>query len=332
MFGESTQPVLILIGILAAALTIWIMTSTWTRTVGRTWLGRIWHRKAEAPDSLEDVIAGAGYSYDPAQDVFYSNRDAWQRNMGYARLYDEAASTMGMIIDCEPIRFRYRGDRWLIEFWKGQYGMTSGGEIGVYKAVGASDEEEEGIAGGILKEAISYLYYDCAGDEDLLHMAFYLQKNGSYLMHREDDHWWLTGFKLGEFSEPWELSMYAYVTLKDQEMTEAFLSGLLHAGYQREEITVSDRTVSFHFDKPKTRQPITRQAETDRFVQRNNRKFCELYRNLTDQYQEINKKLEAVRDQAPELFAVLLMMGRSTGLVKLHKQVRDLGKADGTKG
>ena len=41
---------------------------------------------------------------------------------------------MGMIIDCEPVRFYYGGKKWLIELWKGQYGMTTGCEIGVYTA------------------------------------------------------------------------------------------------------------------------------------------------------------------------------------------------------
>lgn len=54
-------------------------------------------------DDIYKAIEAAGYSYDPKQDIFYSNMDAWQRNMGYCRLYDEAAAPMGMIIDCEPI-------------------------------------------------------------------------------------------------------------------------------------------------------------------------------------------------------------------------------------
>ena len=39
-----------------------------------------------------------------------------------------------MIIDCEPICFMYGGKNWMIELWKGQYGLETGGEIGVYNA------------------------------------------------------------------------------------------------------------------------------------------------------------------------------------------------------
>lgn len=90
-------------------------------------------------DRLEELnrdLKPFGFAYDPSQDLFYSLMDCWQRNFGYCRLYDEATATFSMIIDCEPIYFRYGGKKWLIEFWKGQYGMTTGGEIGIYYTTG----------------------------------------------------------------------------------------------------------------------------------------------------------------------------------------------------
>ena len=77
-------------------------------------------RNGTGDDELDEAINAAGYSYDSKEDIFYSNIDAWQKNMGYCQLYDEAAAPLGMIIDCEPIHFIYNGKRWLIEFWKGQ--------------------------------------------------------------------------------------------------------------------------------------------------------------------------------------------------------------------
>ena len=50
----------------------------------------------------------------------------------YAYGYDAAALAMNAIIDCEPIFFDYAGKTWLIELWKGQYGLETGCEIGVY--------------------------------------------------------------------------------------------------------------------------------------------------------------------------------------------------------
>lgn len=39
-----------------------------------------------------------------------------------------------MVFDALPIYFDYAGETWLIEFWKGQYGINTGGEVGVYHA------------------------------------------------------------------------------------------------------------------------------------------------------------------------------------------------------
>ena len=57
-------------------------------------------------ESLNQFLEPYGYSYNPGDDLFYSNIDAWQRQMGYSRLYDESAAPMSMIIDCEPIYFK----------------------------------------------------------------------------------------------------------------------------------------------------------------------------------------------------------------------------------
>lgn len=179
--------------------------------------------KIEDYHSLNQVLEEAGYFYDTSQDIFYSNLNAWQRDMGYCRLYDEAAALLSMIIDCEPIYFNYNNKHWLIEFWKGQYGMTTGCEIGVYSTDGP-----------VLNTGIyNNTFYDCASDEELLDMSFTLRKNGKTLLERRGRHWWLTGFKLGEFSEPWELVAYINITLKDKEMRNEFIKGLIKAGYSK---------------------------------------------------------------------------------------------------
>ena len=40
-----------------------------------------------------------------------------------------------MIIDAYPVYFDYQDKTWMIEFWRGQYGINTGAEIGVYHAV-----------------------------------------------------------------------------------------------------------------------------------------------------------------------------------------------------
>lgn len=256
-------------------------------------------------DELDKAVALAGYAYDPEQDIFFSIMNPWQRDIGYCRLYDEMATPMGMIIDCEPIFFSYQGKTWMIGLWKGQYDLVAGGEIGVYTR--AMDFNLWGVFNGA--------YYDCAGNADLLPMSFTLKKNGQVLFAREDKHWWLTGFKLGEFTEPSELSMDISITLPNEEMRAAFLSGLWDAGYSLAELTPDGLSVSFTFAAPHTAQPLTRTILTDRIVQRKNKLLCELYQNVAGTSSTTQDKIKALEQQYPDMYEKILRMGKAKPLL-----------------
>lgn len=263
--------------------------------------------------SLDDIISEAGYSYDPRQDIFYSNMNAWQRDMGYCRLYDEAAGSLSMIFDSEPITFDYDGREWLIEFWKGQYGMTSGAEIGVYSREKAENNPTEFLTGP---------FYDCAADDDRLLMSFYLIKNGDVLIDRMERHWWLTGFKLGTFSEPEELTMIIEITLKNTEMQNAFIQGLLKAGYDRNEIFLNGNTIGLQFDTPKTAQPYTRIKSIEELTQKKNKLLCEKYMELTKDYKTFPEKVNALKEKEPELYLALINLGKTKELFNMVNKLR----------
>lgn len=142
-------------------------------------------------EKFDETIEISGYAYDEAQDIFYSTLYPWQRKFGYCRLYDEAATSLGMIMDCEPIYFEYDGKRWLIEFWKGQYDLPTGCELGIYSTDGP-DLNIPGFYNGT--------FYNAVGSEDFLDMSVKLYRKGKLLFTREGRHWWITGFKLGKFS------------------------------------------------------------------------------------------------------------------------------------
>ncbi|MBN1962231.1 MAG: DUF4474 domain-containing protein [Deltaproteobacteria bacterium] len=90
----------------------------------------------------------AGFCYSPEQDIIYSRMDAWQRKFGYAYSYDIAAPiTISAIIDCEPFFFHYNNKHWMIELWKGQYGLETGAEIGIYNS-----DEKQGLRDAVLGE------------------------------------------------------------------------------------------------------------------------------------------------------------------------------------
>ena len=264
-------------------------------------------------ESLYKLIDTAGYAYDPYQDLFYSKMDPWQRKRGYCRLYDEAAAPLEMIVDCEPVNFSYDGKRWLIELWKGQYCMSTGAEIGVYN----TDEPDLDIM-----EVFTGPFYNSASNEDRLHMSYSLIKNGEVLFERNELHWWLTGFKLGEFSEPSELTMYINITLKDFIMRDAFVQGLMDIGYADNEIYTNGNTISLIYDKTHTPQPFTRTPETDWLIQRYNEGLCKKYQQITGPYDSFPEKVKAIKEQAPEIYKAIINVGKTRQLFKKYNDIK----------
>lgn len=270
-------------------------------------------KKGTGDESLDKIIESAGYAYDRIQDIFYSILNAWQRKMGYCRLYDEMAAPTGMIADCEPVYFDYGGKRWLIEFWKGQYDLTCGCEIGVYTTTGPDLN---------IPDIFNGTFYHSANDEDLLQMSFRLYKSNEEFFTRNDKHWWLTGFKLGEFAEPSELSMDIEITLKDEEMRDSFVEGLKKAGYKLDEIKVDGNTVQVKYDKPRTAQPITRTKETDWIIQRKNKLMCDMYKEITGPYDNFIDKMNAVKVQSPDLYEKIINMGKTRKLFETFESIK----------
>lgn len=265
-------------------------------------------------DAIEEIIDTVGYAYNPEKDMFFSTMEAWQRKMGYCRLYDEAAAPLGMIIDSEPIYFSYGGKRWLLELWKGQYGMTTGCEVGIYTTDGP-DLNIPGIFNGT--------FYTCASNRDRLYMQFYLKKNGETILSRKHRHWWLTAFKLGEFTEPSELVLDAYINFKDKRMRNAFIEAIEKVGYTSEEFEVRKNIVAIRFDKPHTRQPYSRTTQTDRIVLNRNKMFCEQYQFITKGYSNLLTKLTAVKEQSPELYKEILNIGKTLPLFDTFEKIKN---------
>ena len=247
-------------------------------------------------DKLNHDLKPYGFAYESCNDYFYSRMDGWQRKYGYCTLYDDAMPFTSMIVDSEPIRFEYNHKKWLIEFWKGQYGMTTGAEVGVYY----SRCKEIDIAG------FKGTFYESVPNEEMLPISIILRKNGKVLMKRSGIHWWMTGFILGEFSQPEELTVEIDITFPDMEMSKAFINALLAAGYGRGDISVSMRKVSILFSKPYTKQPVTRNKVQTKLAQKNNKRNCKLYKRLTKKYVCTLDKIEYLEKKAPILYKVLL--------------------------
>lgn len=224
---------------------------------------------------LNDMIRPFGYQYLPHKDIFFSTLDAWQRDYGYTRSYDCSAPYLNMVFDSEPIYFNYNNRTWLIELWKGQYGINTGAEIGFYCA--------EDI---IPSERRSKTLFQPVPDEDL--PLFFMK-----LKRTENDtetdiaklcmpHWWLTAFRMGCFSRPENLSAEFCISFVDYEMTEAFYDALIGLGYSPCSVQICGSRICFSYKTPVTPSCggfITRLVR--RAAQWKNRFFCRLYRFVT---------------------------------------------------
>lgn len=271
-------------------------------------------RRRSDADKLSDInraLEPFGFAYDLRRDIIYSLKNAWQRQFGYGKIYDEMAPVMNMMIHSEPIYFEYKNRRWMIEFWKGQYGVTTGAEAGIYVEKEREDEKDP-----------EEVFYQCAAEEEELPISMTLYKNGKRLFQRSRKHWWLTGFSLGEFSWPGELMMEVSLTFPDFEMMEAFLEGCYYAGYQPEDFRIWYKRVCFRVYQPKTRQPSKYKRVLGRWIQWQNRHNCKIYKRVTKDFVRTIDKLDYLMQAYPRIFGIIMKTGRIAWGKKRHETYR----------
>jgi hypothetical protein len=192
-----------------------------------------------ATSDLAKLVALVGFDYDPDQDIIFSRTNAPQAYFGYSLLYDDVAPiAISAIIDCEPIYFDYDGKSWMIEFWKGQYGIETGAEIGVYytESEGKGKQRIEGAGDCFPDEsrpqakrkldARKYDFFTCAVDHPLV-MSLELYCGKDLILKRgPESHWWLTGFKWGICNRPKELTVRWSIRFPNESMCKAFKWGM----------------------------------------------------------------------------------------------------------
>ena len=170
------------------------------------------------------------YQYSFVDDYYYTNdKEAWQYNFGFGKIYDIASPYLLLEYDYIRVFFTYADKDWMLQMWKGQYGMIFyGGEIGIYNR----DHVDDGIN--------EWTFFDCPGEEDWLNMEMTLwheQLDGTWVREftREyDKYWWCTGFKNGSLrqQEPAdELRLEGRITFLDEEMTQIVAEGLKECGF-----------------------------------------------------------------------------------------------------
>lgn len=246
---------------------------------------------------LNELLPLFGFYYNGCDDTVGSGMYPWQREMGYCLAYDEAAPSMNMVFECEPIYFDYAEKHYLIELWKGQYGCCTGAEIGVYvsEKAGAVNPKE--------------LFYECVSDEERLPMQFCLYKGEKPILRRSGVHWWLTGFLVGMFSEAEELVLEAGIGFPNRRMCAAFCEGLLRAGYAGESIRVEQLWVYFTFRRPHCPQPAVYPPWYLRRINKKNRRSCRLYRKITEDFSSTLDRISFLTFCFPMLRRMAVRLG-----------------------
>ena len=244
-----------------------------------------------------DGFSALGFSYNAKKDIFYSAKNAWQKNFGYTHAYDVLSPMFGMIIDKEQVKFKYDDKNWLIAFWKGQYGIVTGAEMGVYFT-----KQEK-----VDKRTV----YFPVEDNEMLKMNLILYKNGKVIMNAAAKHWWLAIFKLGMFSNPKELLADIEITFLNHDMLESFLNSFKKLGYSSEDFKVVNNTFYFKFLKPHTRKVWSRIWIVDKIIQFKNYRNVRLYNKclidfldddrIDDSKIDSNKNLIMINELLPDL-------------------------------
>lgn len=169
------------------------------------------------------------YQYNYIDDYYYTNdKDAWQYNFGFGKIYDFVSPYILLEYDYIRVFFTYQDKDWMLQMWKGQYGLVFyGGEVGIYNR----DHEDDGVN--------EWTFFNCPAEEDWLSMDMTLwheQLDGTWkreFTREYDKYWWCTGFKNGHLrqEEPAdELRLTGRITFKDAEMTQLVADGLEECG------------------------------------------------------------------------------------------------------
>ncbi len=248
---------------------------------------------------LNSLIEPFGYCYDECQDIISSRNDAWQRDVGYTAFFDRAASHFNMVFDYLPVYFHYQNRTWLIELWKGQYGINTGSEVGIYYADRLLSEEE-----------LSTALFHAVDDRDMLPVSMELFRGRNLLASLSKKTWWLTIFCMGMFSQPPQLNLEVSIHFQDCDMRCSFLNALLQTGFPKDSVRACGNTVSIQYCGKPNRKYGFWQRISRKWAQFTNRIFCRIYLCITKCFSLTADKLLYLYYLLPFAFRKMLRVRR----------------------
>ncbi|MBR0112651.1 MAG: DUF4474 domain-containing protein [Clostridia bacterium] len=189
----------------------------------------------EEVGKFAEGLSFAGYRYRADGNYFYVDQDkAWQGKYGYMRAYDLIAPYVLLEYDYVRVHFTYEGKDWMIQLWKGQYGLAFyGAETGVYyKDASDSEDTAATVYSHVKDDDMPWMQTALYHDPDLV---------GDYseeFVTPYEQTWWSTGFKAGHLTreEPAsELRQCGLITFKNEELANLFAEGLKSCGFTQAE-------------------------------------------------------------------------------------------------
>lgn len=222
----------------------------------------------EKEKKTEELMSSFGLSYDKRRNILYEMPDKEKTGEGVSMLYGD--------VECETIPFFYNNCRWKLYLQKGQYRIATGGKLTI-----------------ISEDTAQKLW-----------IGFTLRKYGKVLFVQKGFQRNQTGFLLGEWSNKKNLSMDVEISFPNIDMCDAFLEGLYHVGYSREECRIMGNTIYFSFKRPKTILPI-KDGSFQTVRRWWNQGVCRLYRWKTRDYRRTMERLLYLKEMSPVFFSCL---------------------------
>ena len=184
-------------------------------------------------DSFFRNFGFIGFIYDPYQNTIINQKPVFQWGLGFNEIYDLFPWVVNVWADTLRCPFTYGGRDWMIQLWKGGYGLflATGGEIGVY----------------VKPQGSAIKHYNApASQSDWLNLEYTIYNRGKKLFTRPSPYltgdtgpyWWCPGYKVLSICTDFLLSprknvvMDATIELKDNTMAQLFFGQLAKKGFK----------------------------------------------------------------------------------------------------
>lgn len=233
-------------------------------------------------DNIAYVKKEDYFEYDGENSIIFATQNYWDKKIYESDIYNNISQQPCMSSDYEAVKFESGGKKYLAAFWKGQYYLSSGGEIGIY----------------MLDSSGEYVPVD--GTEGI-RVKLALHASGVKLAEKETQGGWLTMYKIGINTPKRSLKLDITINFSDKDMLESLAAALSSLKYTA---TVNENAISFQLTTPKLKQTYLYKAP-DRIWEEVITKLFSIYDEIEIQG-EVESKYDIFKDRLPVLSKKLL--------------------------